>query len=168
LFDSKRVPKDSPRVEAYGTIDELNSAVGVAASICKDDFLSLRLRKIQDLLFVAGADLSTVTEPAKQVKNAKRITSDDVSRMESEIDEIYSKLPRLKNFILPTGTQLSAQLHIARAICRRAERRVVTASKTDTINPQMIPFLNRLSTYLFNLARLANQTEGEEDKIWAG
>jgi cob(I)alamin adenosyltransferase len=168
LLSSRRVPKDSPRVEAYGSVDELNSAIGVAVSISEHEDFSRKLRKIQELLFVAGADLAADSDSTSKVANFRRIGAQDTSKVESEIRQVFSELPRLKSFILPGGSRLSAQLHVSRAICRRAERRILTASKTENINPELLPFFNRLSTYLFNLARAANQKEGVPDEVWSG
>jgi cob(I)alamin adenosyltransferase len=168
LYGGKRVPKDSLRVEAYGSIDELNSSIGVAVSISRLDDVSDSLRRIQGLLFVAGADLAAEVSAQGHADRSQRISRVDTEWLEKEIDSVHAKLPRLTAFILPGGSELSAQLHLARAVCRRAERRVVSASKSETVNPEILPFLNRLSTYLFNLARFANMREGKNDEIWKG
>lgn len=169
LYGPRRVRKDSPRVSAYGNIDELNSYIGLALSICTHSELSKELLWLQGKLFVAGADLASERNEAGRrggVDNVPRITSEDTTRLEQMIDGANSTLPRLTNFILPGGTQLSAQLHVARSVCRRAERSVVTLSKLEEVNPELIPFLNRLSTYLFNAARKANAIEGKQDEVW--
>lgn len=162
LFGGKRVFKDNPRVEAYGTVDELNSWIGFSQSICKDNEIKSTLKEIQRMLFVAGADLASPFEK----EDTPRIKKEDTERIEKIDDQIFSKLPRLTKFILPAGTMLSSSLHISRTVCRRAERKIVTLSKKEKINPELIPFINRLSTLLFNLARLANQIEKVEDEIW--
>ena len=164
LFGARRVPKDSPRVEAYGSIDELNSCIGVALSACRFKEITNSLVQIQKLLFVAGADLATDVDVAE--RRVPRISKSDIDRLEKEIDSMQSELPKLTKFILPGGSQLSAQIHLARAVCRRAERMIVAASKVEKINPEMIPFFNRLSTLLFNLARLANVRERKKEEVW--
>jgi cob(I)alamin adenosyltransferase len=163
LYGGKRVPKDSLRVEAYGSIDELNSSIGVAVSICRLDDVSDSLRRIQGLLFVAGADLASEGGAADR---SQRISSEETEWLEKEIVSVHAKLPRLTAFILPGGSELSAQLHLTRAVCRRTERRIVSASRSEAVNPEILPFFNRLSTYLFNLARYVNMREGKNDEIW--
>jgi cob(I)alamin adenosyltransferase len=165
LYGATRVPKDSRRVEAYGTIDELNSCIGVALAVCKHKDVSKPLKRIQAELFTAGADLATELG-AKGGSRVPRIENEDTERLEKMVDGLQKKLPRLKSFILPGGSQLSASLHLARAVCRRAERRVVALGRAEKINPEMVPYLNRLSTYLFNAARYANVVEGVEDEAW--
>jgi cob(I)alamin adenosyltransferase len=166
LYGSKRVGKESQRVEAYGTVDELNSCIGLAASVSAYPKVSGDLKWVQGKLFVAGADLASELAEGKQADRVPRIGKQDTDRLEQMIDELQPKLPRLTNFILPGGSVLSAQLHQARSVCRRAERSVVALSKTEKVNPLLIPFLNRLSTYLFNAARYANVLEGKEDEVW--
>jgi cob(I)alamin adenosyltransferase len=163
LFGGKRVAKDSLRVEAYGGIDELNSSIGVAVSICRLDDVSDSLRRIQRLLFVAGADLASEGGAADR---SQRISKEDTAWLEREIDSVHAKLPRLTAFILPGGSDLSAHLHLTRAVCRRVERRIYSASRSEILNPEILPFFNRLSTYLFNLARFVNMREGKNDEIW--
>jgi cob(I)alamin adenosyltransferase len=163
LYGPGRVPKDSPRVEAYGTVDELNSFIGLAISDCSDDSIASSLKRIQSLLFVAGADLAS---DAKDTK-VPRISNSNTEELEKMTDEILSRLPKLTSFILPGGSRLAAEVHIARAVCRRAERRIVTLSRAEDVNPALMPFFNRLSTYLFNLARLANASSGKKDEVWS-
>jgi len=165
LYGSSRVPKDSPRVDAYGTVDELNSCIGVALAACEHKEISKPLKRIQAELFTVGADLATELT-TKRDPRTPRIKKKDTEELEKMVDELQSKLPRLTSFILPGGSQLSSSLQLARAVCRRAERRVVALSRSEKINPEMVPFLNRLSTYLFNLARYANVLEGVEDEVW--
>jgi cob(I)alamin adenosyltransferase len=162
LFGPRRVPKDSPRVEAYGTVDELNSYLGVVISDCHNRTVTNSLREIQKMLFVAGADLAS--EPA--AASVPRITAAETLRVERMTDDALARLPTLKNFILPGGSRLAAELHFARAICRRAERRVLAATRSEQLNPELVPFLNRLSSYLFNLARLANQKQKVKEYVW--
>ena len=165
LYGASRVAKDSPRVAAYGTVDELNSSIGAAIAVCKHEEISKPLKRIQSELFIAGADLATELS-AKGGARVPRIQKNDTQRLEKTVDELQEKLPKVKSFILPGGSQLSSSLHLARAVCRRAERSVVTLARAEKINPEMVPYLNRLSTYLFNLARHANVLEGFEDEVW--
>lgn len=162
LFGPKRVPKDSARVEAYGTVDELNSAIGLSLTDCSDESLASSLRRIQAWLFVAGADLATETAAPK----AQRIRARETKEVEAMTDRLLDELPTLSSFIMPGGTRLAAELHLARSICRRAERRIVRASRSEAINPDLIPFFNRLSTFLFNAARYANKLSRVEEDEW--
>jgi len=165
LYGASRVAKDSPRVDAYGTIDELNCCIGVAVAVCRHKEISKQLKRIQAELFAAGADLATELT-AKGGARVPRIEKKDTERLERMVDELQAKLPRLTSFILPGGSQLAASLHLARAVCRRTERKVVALGRTEKINPEMVPYLNRLSTYLFNVSRYANVLEGVEDEAW--
>jgi len=165
LYGSRRVAKDSPRVEAYGSIDELNSALGVAISLSTERTISAALEEIQEMLFRAGADSATdYGDPGR----TKRISTSDISRIEGMTDELLTRLPTLKNFILPGGSPLGAHLQFCRAVCRRAERRMLTASRTEHMNEELLPFLNRLSSYLFNLSRWANMKARRKEKTWKG
>jgi cob(I)alamin adenosyltransferase len=165
LYGASRVAKDSLRVVAYGTIDELNSSIGVALAACEHEEIGGPLKRIQAELFVAGADLAAELS-AKGGARVPRIEKKDTQQLEKMIDELQAKLPKLTSFILPGGSKLSSALHVSRAVCRRAERSVVTLARAEKINPEMVPYLNRLSTYLFNLARRANVLEGHEDEVW--
>lgn len=120
------------------------------------------MKKIQRLLFVAGSDLATNMGRNKAV----RISGGDTKLLEEMTDDLLAKLPKLTHFILPGGSDLAARLQFARAICRRAERSVVAAAKTEELNPELIPFFNRLSSYLFNLARYANKAAKFEEEAW--
>jgi len=166
LFGSRRVSKDSPRIEAYGAIDELNSYIGVAISFSTSENVSTPLKKVQKLLFVAGADLATELVARGEGETVPRISSEDTRWLEKESDELLTKLPPLKNFILPGGSQSAANLQLARSVCRRAERRIVAVGRVEAINPELLPFVNRLSTYLFNLARYSNFAEGRKEEVW--
>jgi cob(I)alamin adenosyltransferase len=165
LYGSKRVAKDSPRVEAYGSIDELNSLLGVVISLSKDMKMSTSLKEIQRMLFVAGADSAAEYGGSQKVP---RISASDTLRIEKMTDDLILRLPMLRNFILPGGSPLSAYLHLSRAVCRRAERRLLTASRSEKMNPELLAFFNRLSSYLFNLSRLANREAGRKEDIWKG
>jgi len=162
LYGPRRVQKDDPRVEAYGTIDELNSVIGVVISSTKDRALVSSLKEVQRMLFVAGGDAATEMKG----RSVPRIGPSDTKRIEERTDELLSRLPALSNFILPGGSSTGAMLHVARSVCRRAERRIVTASKSQDLNPELIPFFNRLSSYLFNLSRWANTKAGRKEDVW--
>jgi cob(I)alamin adenosyltransferase len=163
LYGPKRVPKDDPRVEAYGTIDELNSLLGAVIAQTNGRQTVAALREVQRMLFVAGGDAACELGSSQKVP---RISASDTARIEEMADSLLAKLPPLKNFILPGGTRTGAMLQVARAVCRRAERRVVTASTAHKMNPELRPFFNRLSSYLFNLSRWANRNAGKKEEIW--
>jgi cob(I)alamin adenosyltransferase len=163
LYGPKRVLKDDLRVEAYGTIDELNSHLGLIISISKEKALVRSLKEIQAMLFVAGADAATEAGASKKVP---RIAAADTRKIEAMADALLKRLPPLKNFILPGGSRTGAMLHVARSVCRRAERRIVTASKVHAMNPELLPFFNRLSSYLFILSRWENRRYGSKEEIW--
>ena len=166
LYGPKRVAKDSPRVEAYGAVDELNSCLGVAISSSGRKEVSEELRWVQGRLLVAGAALASELAAKESEDRVPRIVIQDTKKLEEMIDRFQEKLPRLTSFILPGGTALSANLHLARSVCRRAERAVVSLAKKENINAELVPFLNRLSTYLFNAARYSNALEGVGDEVW--
>lgn len=166
LFGSKRVSKDSLRVEAYGAVDELNSSLGVAIAHSNNQEITRALKEIQRILFIAGADLAAEIPAEGREDRVPRITATHTKMLENWIDDLLKKLPRLENFILPGGTKLASEIHVARSICRRAERRIVSLNRREKINPELLPFFNRLSTYLFNLARYANMCERVNDEIW--
>jgi cob(I)alamin adenosyltransferase len=165
LYGPRRVRKDDPRVEAYGTVDELNSVIGVIISTSgsRDATIVSPLKEIQRMLFVAGGDAATESKGSQRVP---RIRHSHTQRLENMTDELLTKLPPLSNFILPGGSPTGAMLHVARSVCRRAERRLVTASRSGEMNPELIPFFNRLSSYLFNLSRLANSRAGKKEDVW--
>ncbi len=163
LFGSRRVGKDSPRVEAYGEVDELNSFIGLAIADCRDARIASELTSIQKMLFVAGGDLATEEE---RDPRAVRITHLDTLAVERMTDGALKSLPPLRNFILPGGSRLGAELQLARAVCRRVERRVVAASKAEQINQELLPFFNRLSSYLFSISRVANMKARKKETVW--
>jgi cob(I)alamin adenosyltransferase len=158
LGDGKRVPKDALRVEAFGTVDEANAAIGVARLHAKGRFDAM-LARIQNDLFDLGADLC-VPEGGKP---RLRIAESQVTRLESEIDAMNAKLKTLNSFVLPGGTALAAHLHLARAIVRRAERLMVTLAKHEKVGAPALRYINRLSDHLFVAARAAN---GGKDVLW--
>ncbi|WP_445665721.1 cob(I)yrinic acid a,c-diamide adenosyltransferase [Fodinibius sp. AD559] len=163
LFGGTRVSKSNERIEAYGTVDELNSFVGLAASYELSGAGTKYLRKVQELLFTLGADLAT---PPSSKTRIDRISEGDVTFLENAIDELEEDLESLKNFVLPGGSQAGATLHVARTICRRAERAAVTCSKSDNISENCIKFLNRLSDFLFVIARYENKHAGVREETW--
>ena len=165
LYGPKRVKKDDPRVEAYGTIDELNCVLGVVIAGSRDSKLTSSLKEIQKMLFVAGGDAAC---ELKGSRNVPRISAADTARIEKMTDTLLSELPSLKNFILPAGSPTGAALQLARSVCRRAERRILTASKSEEMNRELLPFFNRLSTYLFDLSRWANNRAGRKEDVWKG
>ena len=165
LLGGLRVAKDAPRIEAYGTVDELNAAIGVARSQAPPDDIDRLLTQIQNTLFDLGAELATA---GGQHRELAKISDLHIETLETEIDRFEAGLEPLKQFILPGGTPLAAHLHLARTICRRAERRVVTliAAENTELSPLIIVYLNRLSDLLFVLARSANAAAGEADIPW--
>ncbi len=171
LFAGPRVAKDDPRIEAYGTVDELNAAIGIARShlaLLPDvpeatvDFDN-QLMAIQNELFAVGAELAT---PEPEAHGTRWIGESEISRLERAIDDYESNLPQLTTFILPAGNLAAATIHLARAICRRAERRVVTLADRATISRDLIIYLNRLGDLLFVLSRAANAAAGVGDTPW--
>ncbi len=165
LYGPKRVQKDDPLVEAYGTIDELGSVLGVVISGSRNRWLVSSLKEVQRMLFVAGGDAATELDGSQKVP---RVTEADTARIEKMTDELISKLPTLANFILPGGSPTGAMMHLARSVCRRAERRILTASRSHRMNPELLPFFNRLSSYLFNLSRWENRRTGKKEDVWKG
>jgi cob(I)alamin adenosyltransferase len=164
LVSGERVSKDSPRVWACGTVDELNSAIGLARAFNSDADLDEKLRRIQNDLFNLGAELATPT--GQLVAGMPRIKKPHVADLERLVDDLTSKLGPLKEFILPGGKPAAAQLQLARTICRRAERFCVRLSKDDKLGEYVIPYLNRLSDVLFTLARWVNHTAGAQETYW--
>lgn len=163
LFGGQRVPKNSLRIEAYGTVDELNSVVGQVRSGNPTDKIHKILKDIQNQLFVLGADLAT---PLASKNKIERISDDDTKLLEGYIDDLDDTLPALKHFILPGGTPPAANLHVARTICRRAERRCVELFNQDEISQQIPIYLNRLSDLLFVLARYENHESKISEEAW--
>ncbi len=159
LVDGSRVRKDDPRVAAYGDVDELNSLLGIARAGLADQQLNESLGKIQNELFIVGADLATPL--GVQVP---RVGEDHVAEMERQIDLLLEELEPLREFILPGGTQPGATLHLARTVARRAERSVVTLAAQSAINEHALKYLNRLSDLLFVMARVANKRSGMREE----
>lgn len=167
LFGGDRVSKTDARIAAYGTVDETNSYIGLARSLAANqpgfERLDALLSTIQDELFVLGADLAT---PSETRATTARVSDQHVARLETSIDSLQDELPELKQFILPGGTPTASVLHVARTVCRRAERLVVAAAESEDISPAATIYLNRLSDYLFVLARWANRLQGGTEHRW--
>jgi cob(I)alamin adenosyltransferase len=164
LGDGTRVPKDAPRVEAYGSVDELNSVIGLITATCPDFSEAALLRGIQNDLFDVGADLCVPRTESEGVKEL-RVVPAQYERLEQAIDRLNEGLQPLRSFVLPGGTPAAAYLHLARTVCRRAERAVVALARTEKVNPHAMVYLNRLSDLLFVLARVANGN-GKGDVLW--
>lgn len=163
LFGGSRVAKDDPRIEAYGTVDELNSCLGVARAAWPSSPADDELHRVQSDLFAIGAYLASPGSDRFHGVDPKR-----VGDLEHAIDGMEVELTPLKQFILPGGSQAAAQLHVARTVCRRAERRVVALGDSSADMATTIKYLNRLSDYLFVAARFANLKNGVADVVWKG
>lgn len=167
LFGGGRVGKDHPRVEAYGAVDELNAAIGLARSIEPLPRIDELLTPIQRDLFAIGALLATPNrEKMHQQLEKARVDAERVAQLEHSIDDAEAELEPLRSFILPGGTPKAAALHVARTVCRRAERRVVALQHEEELPPLAVIYLNRLSDLLFVLARLANHRAGAGEVTW--
>lgn len=165
LGSGTRVPKESLRTSAYGTVDELNSFIGVAVAAGLSDHLMSLLPVIQNELFHLGSDLC-FTEEDKNQFDIPQIEERHVARLEALIDELAADVGPLENFILPGGSIGSAHLHVARTVCRRAERDVIALFREEKIGPQVIPYLNRLSDLLFVMARYENKAREISEPLW--
>ncbi len=163
LFGGKRLPKNHLRIEAYGTVDELNSYVGLVRDVATNDDVRDLLKSVQDRLFTIGSNLAS--DPDKNV-----ITPDlnpaDIEALEQAIDQMNTELPDLRNFILPGGHTTVSFCHIARCVCRRAERLTVALHENEPIEALILKYLNRLSDYLFVLARKLGKDLGSEEIAW--
>lgn len=165
LGGGQRVAKDSLRIDAFGTVDELNSAIGLALSAGVGEAIEGTLRRIQNELFHLGSDLCFLEEDKRRTA-VPQIESRHVRALESLIDQLTEQLGPLENFILPGGAESASRLHLARCICRRAEREVVALSRQEAIGSSVIPYLNRLSDALFVMARYENRRSGKSDCVW--
>ncbi len=163
LGDGSRVAKSDPRIEAYGTVDELNSALGLALAGGLPGEFQPWLEEIQNDLFDLGADLSV---PLAGARERLRVTAAQVERLERLCDRVNERLDPLKSFVLPGGGEAAARLHLARTICRRAEREAVALAEAADVNPAALAYLNRLSDLLFILARAANAAAGAPEPLW--
>jgi len=172
LAGGQRVPKDSPRIEAYGTVDELNAVVGMAYTSAEQNIgqdlrvgllLSI-LRRVQHELFNLGSMLATL--PQDLHPKQARITSAEIAQLEKEIDAMNEDLLPLRSFVLPGGTRVNAELHLARTVCRRAERLVVSLAKIEEVQPEAIQYLNRLSDAMFVWSRWVNFVMRAPEVVW--
>ena len=165
LGGGQRLPKDALRIEAYGTVDELNSAIGVALAADPAPAVATVLARIQNELFHLGSDLC-VLEADKASRPVPRIEERHVAALEADVEAMQATLPPLANFVLPGGAPAAAHLHVARTVCRRAERLVVRLAREEAVGPWTVPYLNRLSDLLFVAARAENRAKGREGATW--
>ena len=163
LFGGARLPKDHIRIEAYGTVDELNAVIGWLMSTFKDQDTDHLLQTIQSRLFTVGSNLAS--QPGKNMITPD-LLDEDVKLIEEAIDRMQDTLPPLKHFIMPGGSASVSAAHLARTVCRRAERRCVTLGQTSEVDPIIILYLNRLSDFFFVLARWLGAKEGVEEIKW--
>ncbi|MCB1213971.1 MAG: cob(I)yrinic acid a,c-diamide adenosyltransferase [Deltaproteobacteria bacterium] len=166
LFGGDRVAKDHPRIEAYGSLDEVNSLMGVVLSLEPPQKINEALLRVQQELFVLGSELAT-PHPSTQMA-ASFIQETQVKTLEKEIDSWEKDLKPLKQFILPGGTPAAAYLHLARTVCRRAERLVVALAEKENIRSEVLEYLNRLGDWLFVAGRWTNQALGSKESPWSG
>ncbi|MCP4002965.1 MAG: cob(I)yrinic acid a,c-diamide adenosyltransferase [bacterium] len=170
LFGGERVRKNALRVQAFGEIDELNAVLGLARSAIGEADLDKQIRVLQTSLFDLGGELATPGADVRegQGKLVSRVNQEDVDEIEGWIDAFETELEPLVNFILPGGDRGAAFLHLARTVCRRAERRVVELSENEAVDEVVLRYLNRLSDLLFMMARVANRRAGVEESQWVG
>ncbi len=162
LFNGQNVPKHHPRLQTYGTLDELNSFLGLAITSCTHPELKAQLQQLQHVIFVFSTDLATPLGASNESK-IRRLTPADVAQLETQIDAATAQLPPLTRFILPGGAPTAAHLHVARTICRRAERHLTALMQDTYVGDQPLIFVNRLGDLLFTLARLANHLDKIDD-----
>ena len=164
LFGGPRVGKDHPRVETYGAVDELNASIGLAAAATRQDDLRTMCQDIQSRLFDLGSQLATPDPKHREKSGLPSVEPAQVDALEKRVDELEGELEPLTRFILPGGTSAAAGFHVARTVCRRAERRVVSM---DDVRPEVLVYLNRLSDFLFVLARWVAKATGEREVMWS-
>src|SRR5258706_2664703 len=164
LLGPGRVPKSAPRVEAYGAVDELNATLGTARALDTEGWLAGEIGAIQAKLFHLGAELAT-SAPA-MLASLRRLEDADVTALEGWIDRLEADLAPLTSFVLPGGTALAAQLHLARTVCRRSERRVGALAALEPVEPRLVRYLNRLADLLFVIARWCNHRAGGAETLW--
>ncbi len=166
LIGGTKVFKNNSRIEAYGTVDELNSYIGLVSDFCNDDHAKKILKEIQDRLFTIGSELAC--DPDKNIKMPiPDLHESDIELLEKEMDEMDKELPVMKNFILPGGSPSISFMHVARCVCRRAERSCVNLmEKGGEVNPLIMKYINRLSDYLFMLARYTGIKNNIQETIW--
>ncbi len=167
LVGGRRVKKCDLRVEAYGTVDELNSHIGLAAEMTRDKFDEQyrQLKKVQNQLFIIQTLLAT--EDKETYAKLPQLKADATEEVEHWIDAMDAKLPRLKSFVIPGGSILSAQLHVARTVCRRAEREIVRLYESEEVEEDLMKFINRTSDYLFVMSRYSLFLENKEENFWS-
>ena len=168
LFGGERTDKDALRVEAYGAVDELNATLGPAAAASAHEDVVALVQRIQSALFDLGAYLATPDAKRREKSGVPMPDAADVAELEARIDGFEEELEPLRSFVLPGGTAAASAFHVARTVCRRAERRVVTLAREEALDPLAIGYLNRLSDLLFVIARLENRRAGEPDVPWVG
>ncbi len=166
LIGGTKVLKSNPRIEAYGTVDELNSYIGLVSDFCNDEHAKNILKEIQDRLFTIGSELAC--DPDKNIKmSIPDLHESDIRLLETEMDEMDKELPEMKNFILPCGSPSVSFMNVARCVCRRAERCCVNLMENaGDVNPLIIKYINRLSDYLFMLARYTGMKNNTPEIIW--
>jgi cob(I)alamin adenosyltransferase len=165
LFDGTKVRKNNDRVEAYGDVDELNSFIGASISFLQDPALGGILAEVQKDLFSVGAQLAD-PKANDRANNRFQVSRERIEALEKAIDSFETELPELRQFILAGGGHAGSLLHVARTVCRRAERRVVSLAESIDVHPDVIEYLNRLSDFLFVLARVVNHREGRQEVVW--
>jgi cob(I)alamin adenosyltransferase len=170
LYGGTRVSKAAARVESYGTLDELNALIGLAKSEISDEKVLSQLQKIQFDLFTVGSEAATPTDKMLLANGKNRldlmISEKEITELELWMDDFDAELEPLKFFILPSGGKAAATLHVCRTVCRRAERTMVFLNETEEVRPELIKYLNRLSDYLFILARYISKISGEKEDYW--
>ena len=170
LYGGTRVSKAAARVESYGTLDELNAFIGLAKAEISDEKVSSQLQKIQFDLFTVGSEAATPTDKLILANGKNRldlmISEEEISELEHWMDDLDAELEPLQFFILPSGGKAAASIHVCRTVCRRAERAMVYLNETEEVRPELIKYLNRLSDYLFILARYISKISGEKEDYW--
>lgn len=164
LVGGSRIAKDHDKIEAYGTVDELNSWIGVLSDAPENSDRRPILKEIQDRLFTIGAELAS--EPEQNRKKLPELFESDIELLEKEMDSYTEQIPPLRAFVLPGGHQLVSFAHVARTVARRAERQTIRLSRSEPVNPLIIKYLNRLSDYLFVLSRKITQEQNAEEISW--
>ena len=164
LLGRARVPKHDARVEAYGSVDELNATLGLARTLDSESAFATIFGRVQPALFQIGAELAT-TE-ASLLGKLSRVADADIAALEQDIDRLDAELAPLTQFVLPGGSPLAAQLHVARTVCRRAERRVTALAAAEGVEPRLVRYLNRLADLLFTMARSANHRDRRPETTW--
>lgn len=164
MLGGKRVSKSDPRIDAYGTVDELNAFIGLLRDQPENASRAELLKEIQDRLFTIGATLAS--EPGKAGIKRPDLHEEDLVLLETEIDQMENQLPALRNFILPGGHQVVSYCHLARTVCRRTERRVIELMEIEYVDEAIVRYLNRLSDYLFVLGRMISMEQGAEEVTW--